>query len=460
VEKPCFVEDIFFPHMLYAVTLRSPVAKGRLMSVNCPKLPHNCLLIRAEDIPGANFLEDSNMPLLASDELSYIGEPVALLIGPDRNFLGEYAKNCKVIAGEEEPVFSASPFRDSPFRDNDTGAAGVLAEREFRIGNAGAVFAETALAETASVVRGCYRTGIQGHWYAEPTGAVAWFEQHKQEDGEDEKESKRGKKKAKTVVVCTATQWPHHVRRSVARALGLPAASVLVNPTLTGLHMDGKFWYPSLVACHAALGAWIAKNPVKMILSRAEDFAFSPKRCGTEIHIASALDGKGEITGMEIKAAVNIGAYGINAAEIIDQTCLGSLGFYKIKNITFSGAAYKTNIPPQGPFAGFGMAQGSFALERHISCVADMCRQDPAQWRVDNISKTVPFLRNLPVKNAASPDMLVDMAVKMSDYSRKWASYELLRQNWRQRRQRAHDAPAAELVALCHKLQEGAFLSA
>ncbi|MDR0456832.1 MAG: xanthine dehydrogenase family protein molybdopterin-binding subunit [Treponema sp.] len=384
--------------MLYALTVRSSAPKGRLISVECPKLPGSYALIRAQDIPGNNSLEDTLLPVLAADELSYIGEPVALLLGPDKNTLEDYSRHCKVIVQEEEPVFS-------PVGADD---AMIAARRDIRIGDPDAAFAQAA-----SVVRGSYRSGIQEHWYAEPTGAAAW---------PDETNSPG-------LIVRTATQWPFHVKRSVSRVLGLAAMKVQVEPTITGLHLDGKLWYPSLIACHAALGAWITQRPVRLILTRREDFSFSPKRCETEITIENALDEKGDITGITVNTTVNLGAYGVNANEILDHVNLGSLGVYKAKNVRLSSVAVKTNIPPQGPCAGFGLAQGIFAQERHVSRIADTLNQDPAQWRYDNSVKEGILPPGTTTKDAPPVKLMVDTVVKTSDYRRKWASYELLRQN-------------------------------
>ncbi|MDR2718981.1 MAG: molybdopterin-dependent oxidoreductase [Treponema sp.] len=407
MEAPCFVTDIYLPQMLYALTIRSPVAKGRLTSVECPKLPGSYALIRAQDIPGKNTLENSLMPVLAADELSYIGEPVALLLGPDKNTLENYSRHCKVIAQEEEPFFS--PLIEA--EATDTGM--IAARRDIRIGDP-----ETAFAQAASVVRGSYRSGIQEHWYAEPVGAAAWLD-----------ETANGKAAGTSLIVRTATQWPFHVKRSVVQVLGLAASKVLVEPAITGIHVDGKLWYPSLISCHAALGAWITQRPVQLILTRKEDFFFSPKRGETEIIIENALNEKGEITGIAVNTTVNMGAYGINAVEILDHVNLGSLGFYKTKNIRLSSAAVRTNIPPQGPCAGFGLAQGFFARECHISRIADTLNQDPAQWRYDNSAKNGLFPPGITVKDPAPMKLLVDTVIKMSDYRRKWASYELLKKN-------------------------------
>jgi CO/xanthine dehydrogenase Mo-binding subunit len=435
--EPVFVEDIYPRQMLYALTIRSPVAAGRLKSIECPRLPNIYTLITAKDIPGRNRLEDSPMPILAGDALSYIGEPVALLLGPDRNMLEEYAAQITVAAEEEPPVFAPGLGQDGLKPDGlKPGSAAaedrVLARREIRIGEP-----EAAFKRAASVTRDDYRTGIQEHWYAEPVGAVVWLEDRAEDDGAETE--KAGRLAGKTLVVRTATQWPFHVKRSLAQALKLEPARVRVEPTNIALHMDGKLWYPSLIACHAALGACITKKPVRLLLTREEDFRYSPKRAASEISVSSALDENGGIIAAEITVTVNMGAYGVNAAEILDQCCLGSLGLYRCEAVTLSGAAVRTNIPPQGAFSGFGLAQGLFAAERHISHIADMRGENPAEWRKGHFLKTGLLPLGLPVKDAAPGDQLLDAAASMSDYYRKWAAYELLRQG---RRRHYIDDPA------------------
>ncbi|MDR2258791.1 MAG: xanthine dehydrogenase family protein molybdopterin-binding subunit, partial [Treponema sp.] len=410
---PGFVEDIFFKPLLFGVTVRSPVARGRLISIECPRLPGSYTLITAADIPGINQLEETSMPVLAGDTLSYIGEPAAILIGPDEAKLEEYAALCKVSAEEEPPVFSS----------RDIAGKTVLAERVIAIGDAGRAFAEAK-----TIVSGDYATGIQEHWYAEPIGAAAHFDHPRQGKDKNPEEKQGDNKTPPSLVIHTATQWPFHVKRSVARLLNIDAARVRVEPTLIGLHMDGKIWYPSLVACHAALGTFITQKPVKMILTREEDFRYSPKRAETEIRISSALGEKGEILGTEISVTVNMGAHGVFTDEILDQTCLGSAGHYRLANVKLSGSAVKTNIPPQGPFSGFGLAQGFFAMERHISRIADIQRQDPAEWRKNNhLGRNSHLPIGVPLKDAPPTEQLLDTAAAMSDYYRKWASFELLR---------------------------------
>jgi len=416
METSVFLEDIYPPDLLYAVTIRSPITKGILKNIKFPKLPEGYTSITAANIPGKNIFPDTDMPILAAGNLSYIGEPVALLLGPDKSKLDEMAVECKVIADEEKAVFTceeASQTENKP-----------AAVREINIGDMEDVFQKTG-----KIVTGSYITGIQEHWYAEPTGAITWYDIER------------------NLVVKTATQWPYHVKRSIVRFLGIDQDSVNIEPTLLCLHMDGKFWFSSLVSCHAALGTFITKKPVRLILNREEDLLFSPKRCSSNIDIVSTIDEKGNITAADVNISVNLGAYGVNSNEILDQACLGSIGFYNIENLKIRARADRTNIPPQGPYSGFGLSQGFFALERHVSQIADMVNQDPAQWRIDHLNSNLILPGDSPADKLSSEE-LINSTVKMSDYSRKWASYELLRQSFKGKKHEKGENPRGIGIAV------------
>jgi CO/xanthine dehydrogenase Mo-binding subunit len=394
-DRPLFIEDIEPAGVLYGITIRSPVAKGRLVGLEYPKIPISYTLIRHTDIPGKNSLDEFDLPVLAAETLSYIGEPVALLIGAERIKVEKLAARIKVIVEEETPVLYPVPEKN------------VLARRNITIGET-----EDAFNEAETIIEGTYTTGIQEHWYSEPTGAVALWEH--------ENESR--------LIVHTATQWPFQVLRSVAKVLKYPQDRITVAPSVIGIHLDGKIWYPSLLACHAALGAFVTKKPVKILLSKIEDFRYSPKRNSTEIKIRSALGNKGRILATEITLCSGLGAYGVFTDEILDQICLGALGAYKPGNVHIQGQAVSTNVPPAGPFAGFGMAQGFFAMERHASIIADTLHQDPVEWRADNtlIKKRLLSIGAV-VSDIVPLEELMNTTAAMGDYRRKWASYEMLR---------------------------------
>jgi CO/xanthine dehydrogenase Mo-binding subunit len=398
--------------MLYAVTIRSPAARGRLVEIKTPRLPNSYTLVIPADIPGKNQLYDSPVRLLADKTVSYIGEPVAILTGPDELKVEEYARLCIVTVEEEKAGFSLDPQKSEA----------LIKERDYSNIPRGQEITG-ALKESHTLITGKYSTSLQEHWYSEPHGAVAFFSEKK-------------------LTVHTSSQWTSHVKCSLAIALKMDKSNITIESTQPGITLDGKLWYPSLVSCHAALAALVTKKPVKLMLTRDEDFSYSPKRGRAEIYIQSGLGEKGKIEGTEIKALLDLGSQGVFTDEILDHTCLGCLGFYKLGKIKLEAKALKTNLPPMGPMAGMGLSQGAFAIERHVSRLADILREDPAEWRKRNcFTKKDSLAIGVPLKNSVPAPELIDTAAAMGDYYRKWASYELLRQRRRDTEWEIHSEP-------------------
>ncbi|MDR0731097.1 MAG: molybdopterin-dependent oxidoreductase [Treponema sp.] len=437
------LQDIPFRSTLFALTIRSPVPKGRLLSIESPQLERAYTLISAADIPGNNELADFPVPILAREELSYLGEPVALLVGPDQAGLNTYARQCRVIADSETPVYAAPASCNVASGDPAPGdaahgstASGVAASDDAAPGDAASgdpasgaepeVFVrrdyrrgdtDAAFAGAAQIIEGAYSTGIQEHAYSEPVGALAEYT----------RETGNGEAAQPLLVIRTATQWPYHVSRSAAAMLGLNQALILTEATGLGLPLDGKIWYPSLVACQAALAAFITRRNVRLLLNREEDFQYSPKRNSSVTEIRSALGEKGEILGTRIDMTVDLGAYNVFAQEILDQSCLAVMGIAGRGALELRARAIRTNIPPQGPLGGFGAAQGAFAMERHQSRIADALALDPAEWRKNNRPGKEGLAGLIPLREEAPIEQLLDTVAAMGSYYRKWASYELLR---------------------------------
>lgn len=426
-----FVDDIRLNNQYFAITIRSSAARRKLKDIICPALDPQYRLIRAADIPGIKHLADSSIPILAEENLGYIGEPVAILAGPDAVKLEELA--AEIIVEIEDappadatppvPADAAGPAADdsvkppvfSPvepeaeiavqiMRSIDASTKTPSAHKEKPL-DAGSPTENSDTPDTQPepcppVITGAYRTAIQEHWYSEPHGALA-------------------KPTDKGIVVYTATQWPDHVKRSVAAALSLSIEDVSLETADTGLHFDGKIWYPSLVTVHAALAAFIIKQPVKLMLTREEDFRFSPKRPETVIEFSTRLNPDGEAAETDIKVRAGFGAGSFFANEMLDNIATAAAGCYKLGNIKLSADAVLTNLPPAGPFAGFGTAQGVFALERHIAKIADLLGLDCGEWRNQHYNE-----KKTPVDEILK---LSENLIAHSDYRRKWAAYELLR---------------------------------
>lgn len=394
-----FIDDIFPPHCLSGILIRAP-APGALKAINTPKFPNTVTLITAADIPGVNAAPcygTGDMPVFARDEIRYAGEAVGLLTGPDPFKLQDWALRCQVeVDGTEQRVISLN--------------------RTYCSGNVDAAFEKAE-----KIIAGSYLCHFQYPWPADPPGAIVFPAKNNE------------------FVVITATQWPSHVRESVAAVLALKQSQITVKPARLEEHLDSKLIIPSLLACQAAAAAGRLGKPVKVVLSREEDFRYSPRRLKAEITLNTAVGSRGQPLGSRVGVKADLGAYGLFGGELLDRIALSALGAYSHGSVDIKAAAQTSALPPTGPAAGFGCAQGFFAAERHCSRIAGALGEDPAEWRKNFfLHKGKKLAIGAEIRDNAPLAELLDTAASMSDYRRKWAAYELVRQ----KRSEAPDHPA------------------
>lgn len=388
--KGNFISDIYLPGMLYGNTVRSPVAHGRVRPMD--ESPAEA--IYAVDIPGVNRIEIGNesMPVLAQDEVRYIGEPIGLVAAESQRSALSAAADALPEIDELPAVFAHEYATDDHVVARRTRVSGSAADQ---------------LAASSQIIEGRYATGIQEHLYSEPIGAIAV------PDGSN-------------MVVHVATQWPHHVSRSVSAVLGIKERDCRVLAYDPGVSLDGKLWYPSLVATHAALLAQATRLPVKLVLSSVEDFSYSPKRSPVSAHYVTGHDSDGRLTAATVRLRYNAGAYPLFTDEMLAQLVVSSLGAYGCRHYDVEAVAVQTNLPPMNCYTGFGAASGFFALETHVSRVTEIAQLEPFVWRSENLADSGgETVTSGKTRTAADPAGVLLAAATVSDYSRRSAAYEL-----------------------------------
>ncbi|MDR2553480.1 MAG: molybdopterin-dependent oxidoreductase [Treponema sp.] len=420
MEKPPFVDDISIKHCLTGILLRAPSA-GLLEDIRTPRLPSNTSLITAADIPGVNgFFVYSGpqrscggsrkIPLLAEKKLLHRGQPAGLLLGPDPAKLRELAGQCTVLVqeGEEQEI---------------------MLERTYHNGDT-----EGAFERAARVVEGRYRADLYKARAGEAPGAIAL----PGPGGE--------------MIIHAPTQWPGHIRNSVARVLNIKAGSVEVHGTRCRIRCDEKLWFPSFLAALAAVAARVRNRPVKIVLKR-EDFFF--ESAGADIRIQSALNEQGEVLGSRVNISARPGSFGLFAGEILDRIALGALGAYSHGSVSLRARGY-TNPPVIG---GFGLAQGFFAAERQASRIADVLGEDPSEWRKKFFLRKGNRLSiGVEIREEPPLEELLDAVAAMGDYCRKWAANELLRKSRRERPRREKPREPLRGIGIALAYQGSGFL--
>lgn len=392
--KQVFFSDLRFPDQYYAVLIRSTIQRGTLLSITPPELPNGYQIFTASDIPGVNELRafGNVIQLFASKKISYYGEPLGILVGPDYDTVKGLVAEVLIETETASPFVFSEKFSDQQ-----------IIER--RIQEEGDI--DAVLADSKNIVETKSFTGPQDHFNPEPVGVAV-------DIGKGQLD------------IYTPTQWPAHVSSTVSDALQLKTEDIRVIPTSLSDPMDGKIWYPSLLAAQAAIAAVLSKHSVLLVLTRQEDFLFSVKSAPIQIRYRTAIDAEGRIVGMMIRILVDAGAFSPLIKEMADRITVSALGLYAIPAWKIETWILRTNMPPMGALSGWGEPQVLFALESHINRIIGLHNHCPVEWRVSHLRFMNEEYRKL-----------AETVCTSSDFHRKYAAYRHVSQ----KRKNSKDGP-------------------
>jgi CO/xanthine dehydrogenase Mo-binding subunit len=366
-EKLCgralYVDDHPLPGALFGATLRSTIPRGRIVSIDFdPAFPWSeCVVATARDIPGKNLvtLIEDDQPLLADGEVRHAMEPIALVAHEDRARAYEALRHVHVEYEASTAVLTldeAIAGREVVF-----GADNVFKRFLIEKGDV-----DAALAAADLVVEGEYRVPHQEQAYIENNGIAAWVDEHG------------------TLVVLGSLQCPYYVHKALKAAFALPDERVRVVQAVTGGGFGGKEEYPSMIAGHAALLAWKAKRPVKILYDRAEDMAATTKRHPAIVRHRTGVTRGGKLVAQDVEVIMDGGAYVTLSPVVLSRGTLHATGPYDCANVRVRSRVLATNTPPNGAFRGFGAPQTLFAAELHMERIAEALRIDSVTLRRRN----------------------------------------------------------------------------
>ena len=196
------------------------------------------------------------------------------------------------------------------------------------------------------------------------------------------------------VTMWSSTQQSHVVRDAVARVFSLPASKVRVIKPYVG----GAFGHKTGLNTNEAmaiLGSKRTGRPVKIVLSRQEEFACTVSRNPQDRRVEVALSKEGRILGWREKIVQDAGAYAGISVSVLSLSSWVTAGPYDIGAIDLEAVLVYTNKPPSGAFRGFGNPQSTFARELMLDICAERLGMDRVEFRRLNLIKS----ENLPTRN-------------------------------------------------------------
>ncbi len=385
-----YVDDLSAPHMLHGAILGSTIPHGSIVRINTDRaraLEGVEVVLTGEDFPRkyGSFVKDERV--LARGKVRYAGQPVAavaaidvdtarralLLIDIEYDELPAVTETADALAGdaplihdgfaEYEKLNLRGANLDAPDQETGQGDDNILWRVDISEGDV-----DTAWAECDVIVENEFETHAQQHVYMEPCGALVEI------DG-------RGK-----LTIHSPSQSVHNVQAKVAEALGLPMSQVRAVSPFVGGAFGGKGG-PHVQPITAAL-ALAAGRPVKLVLSRSEDFEFLRSRHPSRYRAKTGARRDGTILAREIEAVFDAGAYCDETPAVMCFGVFAARGPYNIPNFRGSGVAVYTNKLRTGSFRGFGGPQAAFVGESQLDELAAEIGMDPVELRIKNAMRT------------------------------------------------------------------------
>ena len=206
-----------------------------------------------------------------------------------------------------------------------------------------------------------YETHSQYPGYLEPMATVAW----RTSDGR--------------VNVHTSTQSAFLARMRLADALEMPVSKVRVIQATVGGAFGGK----TAEECNSLICAWLATRvdrPVRFVNNRLEDFLGARSSPPERIRLKMGVDKDGTIIAKEVNIIAECGAYEGLAGHVLQVSTVRSDNMHRyLKDVRLHSKLVYTNAPPRGALRGFGGPQASFALNSHITVMAEKLGLDPLE---------------------------------------------------------------------------------
>ena len=377
-----FVDDMQFgPGVYHARLVRSPHAHARIVRIDAARaleMPGVKAVVTGKDLDARIGLYLIDRPVFAGERVRYVGDPVAGVVATSAE-IAEEAAHLVEVEYEElpavfDPVEAAQP--DAPLLHPDLGEyqvanfifpePGTNISEHFKL-RKGDV--EPAWPRCAAIVEGTFRLPQIQHVPIEPHGAVALWEQ----SGE--------------VTLWTSSQSPFAQRDLIAQCLGISHGNLRVVSPYVGGGFGGKAGV-SMEVCAVVLARAVKGHPVKLRMTREEEFVGTTVRQSLVAHTKIGCDAEGNLLAMETEYYFGGGAYndyGVNIARAAGYSCTGP---YDIPNVKGDSYCVYTNQPIGSAMRGFGMPEIHWGIEQIMDQLAEKIGMDPADFRRRNCVRT------------------------------------------------------------------------
>ena len=373
-----FSDDFNRPAQCYAQFVRSPYAHariGRIDTADALQSPgvvgiltgkewqadgHGNIFHVADPADGCDpgtktfadrggFVFDDGQPVIATDKVRHVGEPVAVVVAESVDAAKNAAERVAVDY-EELPaavsIASALTEEASPIWE---GAPGNVCLDTLMWDEEPAV--DAAFAAAAHVIERTFVNNRVAGCQTEPRSAVGDYD------------ASTGQ-----YFLYAGSQGSIRLQNGLMRVFGVPADKVrVVSEDVGGGFGPRNFLYPDFV-----LLVWAARRigrPVKWTSTREEAFQSDTQGRDNSLKLSFAFDGQHRFVGVKMDFLANIGAAPVSYAPVqnVARLCTST---YRVPRTHARVRGVFTNTVPTGPYRGAGRPEMVYAFERLLDIFA------------------------------------------------------------------------------------------
>ncbi|MDC7244949.1 MAG: xanthine dehydrogenase molybdenum-binding subunit XdhA [Sphaerochaetaceae bacterium] len=414
--KAKYTGDLVSPHALFAKVMHSTIANGLVTSFDLDeawKVPGVVDIVTCFDVPDIQFptaghpwsTEKKHQDIadrkLLNTRVRFYGDDIAAVIAEDEIAATEAIRKIKVTYEEYEPLLSMeAAMAPQAGAIHEEKPDNVVVKSSYEMGS----FDEAIKEEGLIKVEGNYETPIVQHCHIEKATSFAYMENGK-------------------IVVVSATQIPHIIRRICRQALGTGYGDIrIIKPYIGGGF--GNRQDALTEPLNAFLTTRVGGRQVRLEYTREETFNCTRVRHAMKFHITSYIRKDGTFAARSIVAYSNQGAYASHAHALVANATNGFRMMYPVGAVKGEAYTVYTNLPTAGAMRAYGIPQIGFALEAHVDDIVKATGFDPIEFRKQNMMK-LGFVDPFTTIQCHSTGLAecIDIGEKHLDYRKKRAAY-------------------------------------
>jgi CO/xanthine dehydrogenase Mo-binding subunit len=378
--KATYTGDVKLPGMLYARVLRSPHPHARITSIDTLKaraLPgvkaivthENCQVVWGSgSIAGGQQYNEEIKKITKqrrrafNNPVRFAGEPVVAIAATDRHT----AEDALQLVTVEYEVLPFVLDQEEALKPD---APKIWPEGNLALNNRNEPLPQTqkrgdvnaGFAAADQIFEDRYSTSFVHNAQMEPRAAVAAWAGEK-------------------LTIYTPTGGISNCRTDMARDLDIPPENVRV----VCQYMGGNFGNKNQNQDADLIAAVLAREagaPVKLELSRKEDFIGVHGRWPTTQYYKVGVKQDGTLTSVQLRGFSGMGPYRKNSGAI------GGIELYQCPNIETVVTPVYTNKTVSANFRGPEFPQGFFGIESMMDDVAARLKMDPVEFILKNMTR-------------------------------------------------------------------------